>query len=78
MFNNMTGVCNAAYPSASCPYSGLEAVVKCIVGDPLRGRTYFDERADCATFAAIYKIGLDKFGSDAWQMRQLDYCNCCG
>ncbi len=77
MFNGMTAVCNAAYPSATCPYSGLEALAKCVIGDPLTFRTYFDERADCAGFASLYKLGLDKFGSSAWKERQVQFCTCC-
>jgi len=75
MYNAMTSVCNAAYPSTTCPYSGLEAFVKCFLG--LNGRTYFDELVDCAGFAALYKLGLDRFGSSAWKQRQVDYCICC-
>ena len=75
MFNAMTNVCNTAYPSSTCPYSGLEAIAKCFIG--VFGRTYFDERVDCATFASLYKFGLDKFGSGAWKQRQVDYCSCC-
>jgi hypothetical protein len=77
MFNGMTAVCNAAYPTASCPYSGLEAFAKCIIGDPLTLRNYFGERADCATFSSLYKFGLDKFGSSAWKERQTQFCTCC-
>ena len=77
MQNGMNAVCNAAYPSATCPYSGLEALAKCIIGDPINFRTYFGERADCATFSSLYKAGLDKFGSSAWKERQTQFCTCC-
>lgn len=77
MLNGMNAVCNAAYPSATCPYSGLEALAKCIIGDPINFRTYFGERADCATFSGLYKSGLDKFGSNAWKERQTQFCTCC-
>ena len=77
MYQAMTNVCNAAYPSASCPYSGLEAVAKCVVGNPLTGSNYFTERVSCAFWASTYKAGLDSFGISAWQQRQVDYCQCC-
>jgi glucodextranase-like protein len=77
MFNDMNAVCTKAYPTSSCPYSGLEAIAKCVIGDPLTLRTYFDERADCFTFSSLYKFGLDKFGSKAWKQRQVDFCKCC-
>jgi len=77
MFNDMNAVCTKAYPTSSCPYSGLEAIAKCVVGDLLTLRTYFDERADCFTFSTLYKFGLDKFGAKAWKERQVQYCKCC-
>jgi hypothetical protein len=77
MFNDMNAVCTKAYPTSSCPYSGLEAIAKCIIGDPLTLRSYFEERADCFTFSSLYKFGLDKFGAKAWKERQVQYCKCC-
>jgi hypothetical protein len=76
MFNDMNAVCSAAYPP-SCPYSGLEALAKCVIGDPLTLRNYFGERADCFTFSSLYKFGLDKFGAKAWKQRQVEFCKCC-
>jgi hypothetical protein len=77
MFNRMVAVCNVAYPTASCPYSGAEAVAKCFIGNPLTGTTYFTERAQCSAWASIYKSGLDHFGNSVWKGRQVEYCKCC-
>jgi hypothetical protein len=68
MHNGMNAVCNAAYPTSTCPYSGLE-ILKC----PF----YFTERSDCFQLSDLYKFGLDQFGSSAWEERQTQYCKCC-
>ncbi len=68
MYTDMTGVCNAAYPEASCPFSGLKWL---LCGE------WYEERSDCALWSSIYKLGLDKFGTSAWKERQEQFCDCC-
>jgi hypothetical protein len=77
MYNAMVSVCNAAYPSSTCPFSGLEALQKCVIGNPITGSNYFVERNQCFNYASLYKYGLDKFGSSAWEERQTQFCKCC-
>ena len=68
MYNDMVNVCNAAYPSLACPYSGAD-LAKC--------PCYWSERSDCFFLADAYKLGLDIGGYSAWVQRQQQYCQCC-
>ena len=68
MYNDMSGICNAAYPEASCPFSGLKWL---LCGE------WYEEKSDCALWSSIYKLGLDKFGTSAWKERQEQFCDCC-
>jgi hypothetical protein len=79
MRTRMDAVCQTAYPSAICPYSGFE-LWKCIIGCasfPSGLRTYATERIQCFGWSATYKFGLDQFGASAWEERQTQYCDCC-
>ena len=77
MYNAMVAVCNAAYPTPTCPYSGTDALLYCVIGNPITGNNYFVERAQCFDYASIYKWGLDQFGAGAWEERQTQFCKCC-
>lgn len=68
MHSNMIQVCDTAYPTSSCPYTGLD-LVRC----PM----YWLERADCYLWADAYKLGLDIGGEPAWKERQTQFCDCC-
>ncbi|MBI5192149.1 MAG: hypothetical protein HZA08_01765 [Nitrospirae bacterium] len=68
MYNDMIAVCNTAYPTDVCPYSGVDlGLCPC----------YLAERAECFLWASAYKVGLDIGGYDAWVQRQQQYCLCC-
>jgi hypothetical protein len=75
IFTDMVRVCDAAYPSATCPYSGLEALEKCVIGDV--ASNYFIERDRCTAYANAYKWGLGKFGAKFWALDQIQFCKCC-
>ncbi|HEY0139713.1 MAG TPA: SpaA isopeptide-forming pilin-related protein [Thermoanaerobaculia bacterium] len=69
MLNDMNSICNAAYPEEKCPLTGVGGFFAC--GE------WYEEKANCAMWASIYKLGLDKFGSSAWKERQEQFCDCC-
>jgi hypothetical protein len=68
MYQDMEAVCDTAYPTLSCPYSGTD-LIKC--------PGYWDERVACFGFASVYKLGLDNLAGWAWRQRQLQYCDGC-
>lgn len=79
MKQEMDVVCDRAYPTAECPYSGAEALLKCAIGIPDGGvhQNYFTERAWCAVAASGYRAGLGAFGGSAHSTRQKEFCQCC-
>ena len=79
MKSEMDSTCDVAYPDAFCPYSGLEALAKCIIGIPGGGvhANYFTERAWCYSASVIFRQGLGALGGSAYTGRQVDYCRCC-
>ncbi|HYK05317.1 MAG TPA: hypothetical protein VE974_26440 [Thermoanaerobaculia bacterium] len=68
MERDMTSVCQAAYPEASCPLTGL-MWFRCL--------GWYEEKSNCAAFTSAYKWGLDRWGEDAWKERQEQFCDCC-
>jgi hypothetical protein len=68
----MLAVCAKAYPTDTCPYSGL-GILKC--------PGYFFERAYCRDAANLIadKLAGDIFGKPqkAWDDDQVKYCDCC-
>ena len=78
MKTGMDAVCSMAYPSPVCPYSGIEAIAKCVIGIPgAIHATYFAERVWCSQAADIYRVGLGLLGGPAYTGRQVEYCRCC-
>lgn len=61
MYDDMVAVCDNAYPGNKCP-----RITQCI--------DWYAEKAKCALAARMYKSGLDRFGSAAYQERQAQFC----
>lgn len=67
MYDDMLAVCKRAYPTDTCPYPGDSD--KCF--------DYAREKSDCSKYAAVYKLGVDLFGTSRWKQRQTQYGKCC-
>ena len=68
MLNDMLAVCQRVYPETSCPLTGL-GMLAC--------GQWYTEKSNCLVSAGNYKLGLDKFGDDAFEGRKAEYCKCC-